>query len=155
MKERPILFNGEMVQAILEGRKTQTRRVIDPQPKVTKEFLRKNGAWVDGLTLSQHVDQAWQDGFIREDCPYGSQGDRLLVQESFWIEITGVRIERLHDISEADAIAEGVVQEQISPILKRAARSEFMQLWASIYGWDSCESNPFVWVIEFKKIESE
>jgi len=62
MKERPILFNAEMVRAILDGRKTQTRRVIKPQPIIVG----------DGLSWPL--------------CPYGIPGDRLWVRETFALE---------------------------------------------------------------------
>ena len=71
MKERPILFNAEMVKAILSGRKTQTRRVIKPQPSsgVRKSVLVKSGV---------------EDGHGREIvCPLGQSGDQLWVREAF------------------------------------------------------------------------
>jgi len=76
MSEKPILFNGEMVRAILEEKKTQTRRVIKPQPgsQCEKEFS------------TEFVNQAWQAGFIRVACPYGKPGDRLWVRET-WGEV--------------------------------------------------------------------
>lgn len=151
IKERPILFNGEMVRAILEDRKTVTRRVIKVQPDTTEQLLRERGAWVEGLTLSQHINGAWQSGFIDVDCPHGQPGDRLWVREAFayglctpstmayrathkpsdldegwddpikwtpsihmprWacrilLEITAVRVERLQDINDEQAEAEG------------------------------------------------
>lgn len=66
MKARPILFNTPMVQAILEGRKTQTRRVIKPQPHDIND------------RTSEEVNAAWQEGFIPEKCPYGTVGDVLI-----------------------------------------------------------------------------
>ena len=73
MKERPILFKGEMVKAILEGRKTQTRRVVKPQP---------NEAWTaQGPCV---IDGHYADGKCKSDlrCPYGIPGDRLWVRET-------------------------------------------------------------------------
>lgn len=187
IKERPILFSSEMVKAILEGRKSQSRRVIKPQPK---------GAWAaPGRTM----------------CPYGQPGDKLWVRETWCLRATAdhfeqghklfakgdwlagtyeflrwdrvpmevlyratddgrnwrpsihmprwasritmvirdIRVERVQDISEADAIAElggraaGIVNE----------RGHFMELWDSInakrgFGWDA---NPWVWVVVFEK----
>lgn len=157
MKERPILFSGPMVRAIREARKTQTRRVvkeIDPD-----EFVSSNEA--DNLALC---------------CPYGAVGDRLWVRETWqgnqgdirygadgdslhgyngwrpsifmprWasritLEVTGVRVERVQEISEEDAQAEGV-----------AHRCDYKVVWDAIngkkYPWSS---NPWVWVIEFKR----
>jgi hypothetical protein len=71
VRERPILFSGPMVRAILEGRKTQTRRVIRPQPMVADEF--------DSATMTA----AWQSGDVNVRCPYGQPGDRLWVRETY------------------------------------------------------------------------
>ena len=133
MKERPILFSGSMVRAILEGRKTQTRRVIRFQPDE------------DGLAFDL-IKRGWFDTSGREyKCPYGQPGDRLWVRETFhayenrviyratipygnfdchfkpwtpaiymprWasritLEVTRVRVERLQGISEGDSQREG------------------------------------------------
>lgn len=72
MKERPILFSGPMIRAILEGRKTQTRRVIKPQPAGEIDNLGDGDSIIDLLT----------DAVIA--CPYGQPGDRLIVRESGW-----------------------------------------------------------------------
>ncbi|MFU3591262.1 hypothetical protein ACM7KK_29605 [Pseudomonas aeruginosa] len=74
MKERPILFTGPMVRAILEGRKTVTRRVVKPQP----DFL---GSMVDPNTPFKTLDAGLH---ARITCPYGEPGDRLWVRESWW-----------------------------------------------------------------------
>lgn len=83
MNEKPILFNAEMVNAILSGRKTQTRRIIKVQPQVTEQILRELGAWQDGFNLSQQVNAAFQAGFIDVSCPLGKPGDQLWVRETF------------------------------------------------------------------------
>lgn len=207
MRERPILFAGPMVRAILSGEKTVTRRVMKPQPTVTETYLREREAWVDGLTLSDHVNNAWQSGFIDVPCPYGEPGDRLWVRETYgdagcrltyradlddgahcmvkrWIpsihmprsasrillEITAVRVERLQDISEDQAKAEGLrwhsLYKQWGGLETHpASRPEcpqwrwyespitaFRQLWASINGAESWDANTWVWVVEFKRI---
>lgn len=78
MKERPILFTGEMVRAILDGRKTQTRRVIKPQPtEVIRNAYRTIGLSVPRVGTSS-------EGDIK--CPYGQNNDRLWVRETFSIE---------------------------------------------------------------------
>src|SRR5690348_13966842 len=85
MKELPIIFSGEMVRAILEGRKTQTRRVIKPQPR---------NVWGSGIRASLPerfcLHGAFYQTEVRIDkwlpCPYGQPGDRLWVKESFAIE---------------------------------------------------------------------
>lgn len=192
MAERPILFSGEMVRAILEGRKTQTRRVVKG---CALEMLG------NGFTPEYVADpgnSAW--------CPYGKVGDRLWVRETLrrdananvwyyaagkpevWVvvapehhsdslvwahhkegdvcvsihmprwasrinlEITKVIIERVQDISTADAIAEGCQGAgEILPV------DEYSDLWNAInskrgFGWDA---NPWVWVIEFKAASPE
>ena len=170
MKERPVLFSGEMVRAILEGRKTQTRRVIKPQP-----------LWVGDPNVAFKTHSANPKGII--NCPYGQPGDRLWVRETFagtkntgfayratdtayghkwrpsifmphWasrinLEVVSVRVERVQDISIEDAYDEGMEWgDQGCGVL------EFKNLWDSInlkrgYGWDA---NPWVWVIEFKRL---
>lgn len=81
MRERPILFSGPMVRAILEGRKTQTRRVIKPQPR-EEEILGCPGL----VWKNKHWAVADKPGFIT---PFGQPGDRLWVKETFtWGRIT-------------------------------------------------------------------
>jgi len=185
MKERPILFSGEMVRATLNGLKTQTRRIIKPQPKLS-----------DKITKITNMVPGFVDATGGEfRCPYGKVGDRLWVRETFvitgigacfyradgeievrdWVwrpsifmpreysrislEITNVRAERLQDISEEDAQAEGVRLgfDWIDnlPVLPANFRAGFRLLWNSIntkrgYDWDS---NPWVWVVEFRRGE--
>ncbi|WP_434627529.1 hypothetical protein [Chromobacterium sp. CV08] len=213
IKERPILFSGEMVRALLAGTKTQTRRIVKPQPTVKEAQLRELDAWIDGFTLSQQVDGAWQHGFIDAQCHYGEPGDRLWVQEDWstdctqdgkdpasfakwpvryladgkahacgafhgnangqprpantmprWasrilLEITNVRIEQLQEIREADALAEGVksCEDELETDGYYYAPEElYSMLWTKIYGWgdDGWNANPWVWVIEFKRVEA-
>lgn len=190
MKERPILFSGPMVQAILEGRKTQTRRVakLTDTGRVKAVGSRKN--W--------HLD----DQNAVQACPFGQPGDRLWVREKHarteepyiqphyladgpvptiserhdagllrvfpsihmprWasrinLEITGIRVERLQEISEADAMAEGAPLElgRLERTIlgaKAKYRSGFVRLWQSINGPGSWDANPWVWVIEFRRM---
>lgn len=206
MKEHPIPFSAPMVRAILGGAKTQTRRVIKPQP----EYAQRNGR----LLRLEDIDPALWPAAIKRlllDCPHGQPGDRLWVRESLrrtvqlslacyaednsavmrdgewaewewqrptlpsihmprWasrltLEIESVRAERLWDISEADARAEGcetrmewmpIPGEAVwEPDYEVTARDDFKQLWDSInakrgLGWDV---NPWVWVITFRKLE--
>lgn len=206
MTEKPILFSGEMVRAILEGRKTQTRRVVKLPKEKGKEY-RFDGAWKDGpkpfnageylhLPFRNLADgpNGWEHEMsVREFCPHGNPGDLLWVRETWrpqdgmtiecryqdeieyradgnrpkeptdccwkpsifmprWasritLEIIGVRVERLQDISSADAIAEGVPVDD--PI------HDYQILWDSINGKrPGCSwlSNPFVWAISFRRV---
>ncbi|HEK0073075.1 TPA: hypothetical protein SMO17_005166 [Pseudomonas aeruginosa] len=209
MKERPILFTGPMVRAILEGRKTVTRRVVTPQP----DFL---GSMVDPNTPFETLDAGLH---ARITCPYGEPGDRLWVREAWaadaqvdaiapsdlsqgepiwypadlsvrqtgcsmiskgrvrpsihmprWacrilLEITAVRVERLQDISEEQAEAEGTqgcVPYCQSPYdsdgapacdcMSLTCKESFQALWSSINGAASWDANPWVWVVEFKRV---
>lgn len=67
------------------------------------------------------------------------------------LEIVEVRVERLQDISEADAVAEGVTRSEHGGI---TARDGFQRLWKSINGADSWDTNPWVWVIDFRRIQA-
>jgi len=91
MKERPIIFNGEMIRAILDGRKTQTRIPIKPQPTECGLVFRRAGvsekleddfyAWEDdGLLLDEHSEDG---GPCQRLCPFGVVGDRLWVRETY------------------------------------------------------------------------
>lgn len=249
MNEHPIIFSTDMVKAILDGRKTMTRRVIKPQPnpcrhrEVFSEGERGYNAppdwqgklidWIDykyegregwfchicGNGL-RHIDEYSAHGII---CPYGQVGDRLWVKERHkltalysgmenvrvkceysngeiryfeWAdipkkqrqlltriktwevwrsarfmykfshrydpEITELRVERLWEITEEDAQAEGVVwiSEETAPntnIFIPCGVKNFHLLWDRLnakrgYGWDT---NPWVWVISFKKVDNE
>ncbi|HDR2588959.1 TPA: hypothetical protein QCI16_003105 [Enterobacter ludwigii] len=224
MKERGMIFNGEMVRAIIDGRKTQTRRPITPQPTLTK---RSGFSWKGNLYGSGSDDRETNINFAHVACPFGKPGDRIWVRETFqgplfdfeqmeayqedsskfqkpkfcvykadgkpapeffdadenlhccwrpsihmprWasritLEITGVRVERLHSISERDAVREGLFQLPASgryclqPGMQyfgeasRSAKEVYSWLWESIYGAESWHSNPWVWVIEFKRVE--
>lgn len=191
MNERGMIFNAEMVRAILDGRKTQTRRIMKNQPA---------GDYPETPALIRNVGTGFQwHGLYGEssifNCPLGSIGDRIWARETFcavpdheepagcsallyaadgngpygkwtpsihmprWasrltLEITGVRVERLHSISEEDAQAEGVQPAcyEITPP-EAAYRVSFGEVWRDIYGEESWASNLWVWVIEFKRVE--
>lgn len=194
MKERGILFSAPMVRALLDGTKTQTRRVADT-----------------GLDT------------LARTCPYGQPGDRLWVRETFFaygrwekrhnartmrdecrfvdmttgcgyayqyaadnpnlalaqgrgptpawttrpaifmprvasrvlLEILSARVERLQDINEADAVAEGTQPVPVASGEESASYiAGYRQVWEAINGGDSWAANPWVWVLEFKRIES-
>jgi hypothetical protein len=78
MTERPIIFNGEMVRAILAGRKTQTRRLIKPQP-----LFREHTFWNSKNNIWFGVDETTKTRGDNFRCPYGQPGDRLWVKETF------------------------------------------------------------------------
>lgn len=220
MAERPILFSAPMVRAILAGTKTQTRRLVKPQPQR-----------VDGGVPFGNAP-AWahaEPGSAVMRCPYGKRGDRLWVRESgaklamrapddpaqpfifrhdapetpdmgrYWVqrtrapgasysrecsraeflrspgakvvpsihmprwasritlEITGVRVERLEDISADDARAEGCPDKPV-PGAEQAsvdalAKLWYFELWERINGPGSWSANHWVWVVEFKRVE--
>lgn len=159
MIERPILFSGEMVRAILAGRKTQTRRVIWAIRRVTGCPYGEPGdrLWVRERFYVQ--PELWAEGHGPQPVEYAADvADPRMVEDYVgkpsihmprWasritLEITGRRMQRVQDISEADAAAEGV-----------GSREEFAALWDAInvkrgYAW---VTNPLVWVIEFKRAE--
>ena len=184
MNTKPILFSTEMVQAILEGRKTQTRRIVKIKGTIPNNETKP---------LSTHscksVYHFW--GIDEVACPYGSPGDILWVRECFnnciinseesfiykadwetsdvklkwkpsihmpkeacrlFLKITNVRVERLKDITEMDAIFEGCMQYDKNTNLMTALYA-FELLWKKINGENSWNSNPWVWVIEFEKVE--
>jgi len=227
--ERPILFSGEMVRALLRDRnpKTQTRRLVKPQPIVVPGWARlgtrRTARAVDGVRFAAGTPRettyaadflaTYADDITRKFCPCGVPGDRLWVRETWadadsmyqghtndvpsvvayradknaiqfdakkpspvpswdlkrwdfdaltwrpsihmprWasritLEVTSVRVERLQDITEEDARAEGVED--------RYYRTAFAELWDGINGdrvaW---ESNPWVWVVGFKRVAAE
>ena len=204
MKEHPILFNGPMVRALLDGSKTQTRRIAkefasrDDLDGILKRFPQQNGCpygqpgdrlWVretfqgplfDGDRESEY--RADPEAFNSpEFCEYaadGGQAPEFMTMDDEWVcrwrpsihmprwasrillEIVSVRVERLQDISEADAIAEGIerhVDEGVTyfgPYGKGDARPEkaYQALWESINGAGSWDANPWVWVVEFKRV---
>lgn len=204
-KHRPILFNAEMVRAVLDGRKTQTRRIIKPQP--TTSFSTPDGdVWNWDFKFKDFIGAQGTDikcqfpKTAAYHCPYGQPGDHLWVRETFgsqvrrygggtgrhtiykadnaeavdftdsagkqypvkwtpsihmprWasritVEITDIRVERLQDISVDDARAEGCPDHD-----KNTPLTWFSLLWQSINGADSWDNNPWVWVIEFKRLK--
>ncbi len=192
MKERPILFSAPMVRALLDGSKTQTRRIVKPQP-----VMYEPGQCVG-------VSDMINDSLV---CPYGQPGNRLWVREThrpIWsqtpgylinvdyradprekwerlgdqigmptkwtpsihmrreysrilLEIVSVRVERLNEIGVEEIQAEGVqtTQEAIMVDGCRARVVDFANLWESINGAGSWAANPWVWVVEFRRLEAD
>ncbi|HDZ9441290.1 TPA: morphogenetic protein [Klebsiella quasipneumoniae subsp. similipneumoniae] len=180
MKERGMIFNGEMVRAILDGRKTQTRRpvkfpVLDKNlgcelagNELAGELSAGNylnsafgkpgdRIWVRETWARYNIDQNSHDIAYRATTPadWPEEGRwRPSIHMPRWasrilLEITGVRVERLRSMSQDDARAEGVIAAS-SPM---EAGLAFRELWDSIYGEESWKANPWVWVIEFKRVE--
>lgn len=217
MKERPILFSAEMVRAILDGRKTQTRRIMKLPDLEWKQVVQLDGVyeWILWSTKSEANIETTHKYYKAGDgipCPYGKPGDRLWVRETFqltepsgsvgdewigdtqseldyipkerpeslgyWIylhfraddhdmcswwrpsifmprwasritlEIANIRVERVRDITHEDAIAEGMPNEYpVTPI------TAYLGLWDHINGKGSWDANPWVWVVEFKRVE--
>jgi hypothetical protein len=199
MRERPILFSAPMVRALLAGTKTQTRRVVKPQP-VESWTRSANGprstrSWSWPLPDGQHVPVP--DGMAVR-CPHGPPGDRLWVREAWrsgrltdgfapremtphvvwyeadgpapeatngrarasmhmprWasritLEVTEVRVERLQDISHDDACAEGIESTRGGA---GACIDRYRALWESINGHGSWQTNPWVWVVVFRRVQ--
>jgi hypothetical protein len=230
MKERPILFNGEMIRALLDGRKTETRRIIKPQPTGASHW------WQSFALVADRDVGFYPDNYEAEparlSCPLGVTGDLLWVRETFvlentddvpdgvphkiepgewgtevyphyratepephivppgledpyddrtrwtpsifmprWasrimLEITSVRVERLQEIDQAGARAEGT-----EPVMCDTGGFEpwgapcpdepnwaygFRQSWDALYakrglGWDE---NPWIWAIAFQRLSS-
>lgn len=215
MTERPILFSTRMVRAILDGRKTQTRRAVKLPKTLAARGADLNAASTfrdPGFGDGEYLHVSTNDGCVeRVRCPYAdTPGNRLWVRETWglrpfsggevpgivyragadwrgapmftgilqgaWrpsihlsrgdsriaLEVTAVRVERLQDISEADAIAEGLrwrpaieswtAGDDNWPTFTDPRRS-YAGLWEAINGPGSWGANPWVWVVEFRRIE--
>ncbi|MFA1238679.1 hypothetical protein ACCC84_10150 [Serratia odorifera] len=215
MKERPVIFNGEMVRAILDGRKTQTRRIVKSDcmdigekddgsrwpwrehdeggdywypcpfgqvgdrlwvretwqgPLVDEEHLEDYLANTDKFQAPEFCEYAADGGARPEFCDLDDkvhQGWRPSIHMPRWasritLEITAVRVERLNDISQEDAQAEGMELTGWVPSYSNPDNAgfdetftpydNFAMLWESIYGVDSWNANPWVWVIEFRRV---
>lgn len=211
MKEKPIIFSAPMVRAILEGRKTQTRRIVWSKSTDYAEITENEAGELWPWRETEDGEDFWYP------CPYGQPGVRIWVKESFspiypqdpvynggqpieydyaatytdggrlgdsigikksWkssrymprrasritLETTAVRVERLQDISEDDCLAEGIGQviREGMPSIQQCGEydsididlvSEYSKLWESINGSGSWDENPWVWVVEFRRVE--
>ena len=211
MAIKPILFNTEMVRAIMDGRKSCTRRMVKPQPNekhtyplgfVTDSTEKKEvGCFGFGINeysgSIQYTKPQYQPGdilYVREtwghpislnsDKQYVFRADKIaesgfkndshiwhpsirMPKEAarIWLKVTDVRVERLQDVTEDGAKAEGAIDNRgfiHSPENEydriHTAREHFIKIWNSTikksdldrYGWDA---NPYVWVIEFERCE--
>jgi hypothetical protein len=215
MKERPILFTGVMVRALLDGSKTQTRRACKPMNQWVEQECREVRA-IDGAP--HHFLKGATEPLEKLRCPYGQPGDRLWVRETWtedpeddgtwaytqymgckgsplsdiprkfqkpehciyregwdgsplvwrpsihmprWasrilLEIVSVRVERLQDIGVEEIEAEGVVTSD-ADIMQHGCRArvlDWQRLWESINGAGSWDANPWVWVVEFRRLDA-
>lgn len=159
MKERPIVFSAPTVSAILDGSKTQTRRVVNDLPPWEITEICKDasgtGLWMPNGPAPSGRGMA--AGHWRP-CPYGRPGDRLSVPgaDGLLLEVVDVRAERLNACSEADAKAEGA-PACARRVVGLAGGCEshlcgFRQLWRELKGAGSWDANPWVWVVEFKRV---
>ena len=206
MSEKPIIFSGPMVRAILDGRKTQTRRVMKPQPFADGYYEGPIEATllppdIDGVVSARFNVKAVGGGAIREqiiDCPYvpgmriwvreawmpaidaggsdwryaadyGQEGRRRMNDIQRWrspihmprwasrltLAVTEVRAERVQEISEADAMAEGVrkhLEPEGNEVVEWSYKQSFARLWNDIHGRRAWDKNPWVCRIAFEGV---
>lgn len=193
-----------MVRAIIDGRKTQTRRICKlamrdgmPEPEYQSllkycpygqlgERLWGRESWQyydwseegepcirfasDNTTKWPEVhDDAWNDRLVEiwevlsRDKNFGIDNRardrrwRPSIHMPRWasritLEVTGIRVERLNDISDSDSLAEGIYPTSTGLYLGSAI-AEYRKLWEQINGAGSWDANPWVWVVEFRRIE--
>ncbi len=202
MKERPILMSAPMVRAILAGTKTQTRQPVRPRKcrdlgceLAPHELAGEVNGGDFRNALCAPGDRLWvRETFIdlgaiflyRADAC--AEDERALVAPREWwrpaiqmprpasritLEVTAVRVEKLHGISEADAMAEGIVSHRIGTGDARTglrnafgvacdesawacdAVQAYQALWEQINGPGSWDANPWVWAVEFKRVEGQ
>lgn len=207
MKERSILFSTPMVRAILEGRKSQTRRIIKPQPESIKKvphYIELEDSW-DKLSFTYPdgeselvnpkydigdilwVRETWNEDWftvdhtVKEDHIYRYKADGYGERKMKWkpsifmpkeacrikLLVEDVRVQRIQEISEEDCIAEGIENTGEKVIgypfgvtfnysngihNYTTPKEAYQALWESINGTGSWDKNPWVWVIEFKRI---
>lgn len=191
--ERPMLFNTEMVRAILDGRKTQTRRIVKNQ-SVTEEQLKNCGkpCYPGDILWVRETWTVWSRTLGKMPAfHYKADGEDLvnvkwhpsihMPKEAarIWLKVTNVKCERLQDISFADIQAEGMdmdewyeydewqhsvgdgMGDEVPVIFENPYHFFGSRVWDSTmgslekyekYGWDA---NPWVWVIEFERIEEK
>ncbi len=202
MADRPILFSAPMIRALFNGRKSQTRRVLKPQPDKFCRDMPNSGAWSQEHWESMYCGTFPDGSRLMKSFPY-APGDRLWVREThkallmgdfpvMWyraddsdkpisanqyfameskgwrppvhmprwasrmtLVVTDVRVQRVQDISEADAYAEGAMMRPTGPRLGsevtalQNARNAFFTLWNSIHGPDAWDENPWVAALTF------
>ena len=189
-KIKPIIFSTQMVRAIMDDKKTQTRRVIKPQPHsedmlsqaghdycVSKApykkgdilWVRETWCW-ENSQYEKHTGYrycstcAWNENgkCTNNELPYWFEGKKpslhmLREAARLFLRVTGVRAERLQEISGADAKAEGIQRSDREMLDGVLYEEKFVELWNSLYakrghGW---ETNPWVWVYQFERWDGQ
>lgn len=191
---KPILFSTDMVRAILEDRKSQTRRIIKPQPKIIKRPISGEYFFYNGVKAKYNVgDILWVRETFREiEQDFGTPRFEYRASEKInltdkwkpsifmpfsacriFLKIIDIRVERLQNINNSDALEEGIewkikypdeypdtkyyrdymFKDRFAAGISFKANHSFKSLWEKINGRESWQKNPFVWVIEFEKTE--
>lgn len=162
MAIKPILFNTEMVRAILDGRKSCTRRIIKPQPTahygtqcVIPPYKPRDILYVRETFIQAAAHTFWykadDKSWISEGLHWKPSVHMPKEAARIWLKVTDVRVEQLQDMTDDDAEAEGCFDYTSTAL-------GFPDVWDSTikksdldrYGW---ETNPWVWVIEFERCE--
>jgi hypothetical protein len=154
-----ISFNNVLIPTIIDDSKTMSRRIIKQQPTLV------NGWWewpIIGENVTKGTYIGWRDGYtligqLFPHCPYGQIGDLLKVKgHDITLKLTDIRVERVRDISEIEAEKEGVDFLRHIPDCDETltAKELFMCLFESIYGPNTWDKNPWVWVLTFKRLEA-
>jgi len=190
MNFKPILFSTPMVQAILDGRKTQTRRVVKDISieenqhgtfsykakaasgiNISKEDLISDFLGIGSFCKYSVGDVLWvRETFIKDKESFLHKASHTLVEKfikwkpsifmpkqacRLFLQVKNRRVERLQEISEEDAIAEGAKHGRFYGLgqIRGSIREGFFELWETINKKGSVNKNPWVWVIEFERIE--
>lgn len=179
MKEHGALFSAPMVRAILDGRKTMTRRVLKPQPDAG-DWYKKLWQPGDRLWVREKFSGPWSDGILpprlwSKTAPIWywadgqpTEGEWTKLKPSIhmprWasritLEVEAVLVERLQEISEEDAEAEGAPSCVMDEDCKFYENNEigdyrtgFVGLWNSIHGPGAWDANPWVSVTTFRRV---
>lgn len=171
MAIKPILFNTEMVRAILDGRKSCTRRIMKPQltahygtqyvkpPYGPGDILYVRETWKKAPN-GYYYYESWQRDDVADIVKWKPSIHMPKEAARIWLKVTDVRVERLQDIT-----IEGIRKEGLEPRFNvkdkfsdGIARGRFLELWNNTikksdldhYGWNA---NPYVWAIEFERCE--
>ena len=174
MAIKPILFNTEMVQAILDGRKSCTRRLVKPQPTAhygaqcikppyqPGDILYVRETWKKAPN-GYYYYESWQRNDIADVTKWKPSIHMPKKAARIWLKVTDVRVERLQNITDDGAKAEGANWKNGKNVgweekMRRTAIERFAKIWDSTikksdldrYGWNA---NPWVWAIEFERCE--